>query len=109
MTLQHFRRRGLLLQRFAQFRRALLDLVLQVGIGFLQPRAHVVELVGEPFQFVAGLDRDALGEIAAADPLGAGAQRLDRADHAPGQEHSGQHREDRGRQQHDAPAAAAPA
>ena len=99
--LQHFRCRGLLLQRFAQFRRPLLDLVLQVGIGFLQPRAHVVELVGEAFEFVAGLDRNALGEIAAADALGAGAQGLDRADHAPGQENPGQHREDRRRQQHD--------
>ena len=101
MTCKHFRRRGLLFERFGQLRRALLDLVLQVRIGFLQPRAHVVELVGEPFQLVAGLDVDALGEIAAADALGAGAQGLDRADHAPGQENSGQHREDRRRQQHD--------
>ena len=80
---------------------AALDLVFQVGIGFLQPRAHVVELVGEAFQLVAGLDRDALGEIAAADALGAGAQGLDRADHAPRKENSGEHREDRRRQQHD--------
>ena len=39
---------------------AQLDLFLQVGIGFLQPSRHVVELIGERLQFVAGLDRDAL-------------------------------------------------
>ncbi len=96
--LENFRGRGLLLERLAQFGRAQFDLLLQIRIGFLQPRAHVVELVGE--QFVAGLDRDALGEIAAADTLGAGAQRLDRADHAPGQEHPRQHREDQRSRQH---------
>ncbi len=96
--LQHIGGGGLLLQRLAQFGRPLLDLVLEVGIGFLQSFAHVVELIREPLQLVAGLDRDALGEIAAADPLGAAAQRLDRSDHAARQEHPGQHREDRCRE-----------
>ena len=52
--LEHVSRGRLLLQGFTQFGSALFDLLLQVGIGFLQPRAHVVELVGKPFQFVAG-------------------------------------------------------
>ncbi len=99
--LEHVGGRGLLIERFAQFGRPLLDLVLQVGIGFLKPCAHVVELVGETLEFIAGLDRDALGKIAAADAFGAGAQRLDRADHAPGQEYPREHREDRRRRQHD--------
>ncbi len=99
--LQHLRGRRLLLQGFAQLCGPLLNLVLQVGVGFLQPRAHVVELIGEAFEFVAGFDRNALGEIAAADTLGADAQRLDRPDHAPRQKYPGEHREDRRTQQHD--------
>jgi len=39
------------------------------------------ELVGQAFQLVAGLDRDALFEIAAADLCRALPQRLDRNDH----------------------------
>ena len=99
--LQHFGGRGLVLQRFAQFSGPLFNLVLQIRIGFLQARAHVVELVGEAFQFVAGPNRNALGEIAAADALGSRAQGLDRTDHAAGQEDPRQHREDRRRRQHD--------
>ena len=63
--------------------------VFEVGVGFLQPARHVVELIGKRFQLVAGLDRDALGEIAAADAGGAGAQRLDRDDHSARQEQPG--------------------
>ena len=51
---KHLRGCGLLLQCLAQLGGALFDLLLKVGIGFLQPRAHVVELVGQTFQFVAG-------------------------------------------------------
>ena len=94
--------------RLRQFAGALLDLLFQVGVGFLEPSAHVVELVGEAFQFVAGLDRDALREIAAADPRRAGAQRLDRHHHAARQEHAGQHGEDQRGQQHVEPAGTAP-
>lgn len=61
----------------------------------------MVELVRKTLELVAGLDRDALGEIAAADPLGTDAQRLDRPDHAAREENPGQHREDRGDEQHE--------
>src|SRR4029077_6255838 len=84
---QHFRRRRLLLQGFGKLLRALFDLALEVGVGFLQPAGHVVELVGERFDLVAGLDGDARSEVAAAEPRGAGAQRVDRHHHAPGEEH----------------------
>jgi len=47
--------------------RALVDLLLQAGVGFLQAPRHVVELVGQQFQLVAGLDCDALLEVAGAD------------------------------------------
>ena len=97
--LQHFGRRGLLLEGFAQLGRPLLYLLLQIRIGFLQPRAHVVELVGETFQFIAGLDGNTLLEIAAADARSAGAQSPDRHDHAPRQKHSGEHREDQSAQE----------
>ena len=60
MTFSTSRGRGLLLQRFAQFLSAHLHFLFQIGIGFLQPSGHVIELVGERLQFVAGLDRDAL-------------------------------------------------
>ena len=102
--LRHLAERAQLGDRLRQLAGALLDLVLQVGVGFLEPRAHVVELVGETFELVAGLDRDALGEIAAADPGRARPQRLDRDHHAPRQEHPGQHGEhQRGKQHIDQP------
>src|SRR5882724_441065 len=58
--LKNLRGRRLLLQRLGQFRGPLLDLVLQIGIGFLKPCTHVIELVGETLEFVAGPNRDAL-------------------------------------------------
>ena len=70
---KYFRGRCLLFQGRSQIGRALLDLLLQAGIGFLKLAGHVVELVGEAFDFVAGLDRDALAEIATADTRRAGA------------------------------------
>ena len=56
-------------------------------------------MVGECFQLVAGLDRDALGQIAAADAGGARAQRLDGNDHSARQEQPGKQRERKRRQQ----------
>ena len=53
------------------FARALFDLLLQSGIGFLQSSRHDIELVGERFQFVPGLDANLLGQIASADAFGA--------------------------------------
>ena len=72
--------------------RALLDLVFQVRIGLLQLASHVVELVGQRFDFVATFDADALAEVAATDARRAGSQDLDRHHHAPGQEHTGDKR-----------------
>ena len=83
---QDLRRRRLLLQRLAQLVGANLDLLFQVGIGFLQAAGHVVELIGERFKLVAGLDRDALAKVAAADARRAGAQGLDRHHHFAGEE-----------------------
>src|SRR5262249_18472244 len=60
------------------FMRALLNLLFQVGVRFLQAAGHVIELVGEHLQFVAGLDCDSLAEIAAAEARSAGPQGLDR-------------------------------
>jgi hypothetical protein len=54
---------------------ALFDLPLQVGMGLLQAAGHVVELVGKRLDLVAGLDGDALAEVAAAEARGAGTQR----------------------------------
>ena len=86
---QHVGGRRLLRQQFAQLVRAQVDFLLQVGVGFLQPAGHVVELIGEALDFVAGLDGDALAQVARADARRSGAQRLDRHHHAPHQEHAG--------------------
>ena len=71
MTCRTSRGRRLLRQRLAQFMRPLLDLLLQARVAFLKPPRHVVELVGQRFELVAGLDRDALLEVAGADLRGA--------------------------------------
>ncbi len=55
----------------------------------MQLDGHVVELVGQRFDLVAGLDRDALTEIAAADARRTGTQGLNRHHHPSGQEHAG--------------------
>ena len=87
-----------------QFLRAFFDLALEVGVGFLQPAGHVVELVGERLDLVAGLDGDALAEVSAAEAGGAGAQRVDRHHHTPGEEHAGGKRQ-RERAEKDEPGA----
>src|SRR6476659_4644072 len=83
------------------FARALFDLLLQSGIGFLQSSRHDIELVGERFEFVPGLDADLLGQIASANALGAGTQRLDGSNHAARQKHPGQHRKTERRKQYE--------
>src|SRR6185312_3597081 len=88
-----------LLDRLRQLAGAQLDLFLEIGIGLLEPAAHVVELVGEHFELVARLDRNALGEVAAADAQGAGAQGEDRPDHPAGKEKSGEAGKDESRRQ----------
>src|SRR5215831_1126761 len=47
-----------------------LDLAFEARIGVLQLLGHAVELLGECLKLVAGPDRDALSEIAAADAAG---------------------------------------
>ena len=85
--------------RLGELAGAVLDLALEVGVGFLELAGHVVELVGEPFELVAGLDRDALAQVAPADALGARAQGLDRHHHAARQEDAGEHRQGQAEQQ----------
>ena len=82
--------------------RAVLDLLLELGVGLLELAGHVVELVGERLELVAGLDQDALVELAAADALGALAQRLDRHHHPSRQEHAGERREEQRPEEQDA-------
>ena len=79
---QHLGGRGLLFQRFGQFGGALLDALFKLGVGFLQIARHAVELPGERFEFVAGIDLDAAAEIAGAEAFGARRNRVDRAGHA---------------------------
>ena len=72
---------------------ALFDLAFQTGIGFLQPGGHGIELIAERLKFVAGIDRNALPEIAAANTHGAIAQGANRPDHAAGEQQSGENSE----------------
>src|SRR5512139_3128075 len=95
---RHFELAALLLH----FARALLDLLLQSGIGFLQPSRHVIELVGECLQLVPSLDANSLGQVTSANALGAGTQRLDRSDHAAREKHPGQNGKTERRKQYDA-------
>ena len=77
-------------------------LFLQIGVGLLKLASHLVELVGQRLDFVAGLDADALGEIAGADACRAGAQRLDRHHHPAGEKHAGDESERERAEQHQA-------
>ena len=94
--------RAQLLDRLRQRASAVLDLLLEVRIGLFQLAGHVVELVGEAFELVAGLDRDALAEIAAADARRARLQGLDRHHHPAGQENAGEDRQRQAQQQQQA-------
>ena len=78
-----------------QFLRPRFDLALEAGIGVRKPAGHVVELVGERLELVAGLDRDALRQVAAADPRRTRAQRLDRHRHAARKEKGGEERQEK--------------
>ena len=72
-----------------------LDLLFEVGVGFLQVRRHAVELAGKALQLVAGVDVDAAVELAGADPRGAGLQLADRHGHPAGEKQCGQCRQTR--------------
>ena len=69
---------------------ALLDLALQRRVGALQLGRHVVELLAQRLQLVAGLDRDAVIERPRADARGARRQRLDRNRHSAREKHGRQ-------------------
>ena len=88
--LDHFAERAQFLDRLRQTPRPQRHLALEVRIGFLQAASHLVELIGERFELVAGTDRNALAEIAAADPRRAGREHPDRPDHAPRQQQPGE-------------------
>ena len=76
---QHAADRGLVVQRLAEFGGSLLDLALEPCVGGLELRAHLVELLGQRLQLVAGGDLDALVEVPRADLCGAFLNRTDRA------------------------------
>src|SRR6202012_991130 len=50
---------------------------------------HIVELIGQRLDLVAGLDLDALCQVAAADACRSGAERLNWHHHSPGEKHAG--------------------
>ena len=83
----------MLLKRFSQFARAVVDLFLQIRIRFLQSAGHIVELICECLDLIASLDGDTLRKVAAANARRAGTQRLDRHHHPSGEEHAGHERE----------------
>src|SRR5438067_3577032 len=72
---------------------ALFDLALQRGIRFLQAGGHLVELIAQRLELVAGLDRNALTKIAAADPRSAVVQCANWYHHAARQEQACEQRE----------------
>ena len=82
-----------LVDRARQIARALLDLGLQDRIGLVQLAGHAVELVGEFFQLVLGMHVDTMAEIAGPQPPRPGAQRIDRDQHPPRQQHAGRGRD----------------
>ena len=95
--------RAQLLDRLRELAGAQLDLLLQVGIGFLQPAAMSLNWSASPSSSSPVLIEMRWLEIAAADARGAGAQRLDRHHHAAGEEQPGEKRQHQRRR-----AAAAP-
>ena len=78
--------RRLLLERLGEVPRARLHLLLEVGVGLLQPRRHAVELLGEGLELVARAHLDALAEVARAHALGARLEGADGRDHPPREE-----------------------
>ena len=81
-----------LVDRLCEVAGALFHLGFEDGIGLLELARHAVELVGELFQLVLGVDVDAVTEIAGAEPPRAGAQRRDRNQHPARQQRTGKDR-----------------
>jgi hypothetical protein len=93
---EHIRRRGLLVEGLPEFGGAVFDPLFEFGVGFLQIARHAVEVAGEVFELIAGLDIDLPVELAGADARGASLQFPDRHGHAAGEEQRGQCRQDKG-------------
>src|SRR5215510_9869923 len=74
------------LVRLRELRGALGDAGLERRVGLLEPLGHAVELRAERLELVAGANLDTFAELAGTDPLGACAERPDRAGHAPREE-----------------------
>ena len=91
------------IDRLRQIAGALLDLGFKAGIGFMQLAGHAVELIGEFFQLVLGVDVDAMAEIALAETARAAAQCRDRDQHAAGEHGAGEarHHQPEHDQEHD--------
>ncbi len=85
--------RRLLLQRVREIARPLLDLALQTRVRLLELGGHLVELVGQRLELVAGANVDPVAQVAAADPAGARLQRLYGLDHAAGEDQAHDQRE----------------
>ncbi len=85
---------GGLVERGGERGRALDHLVLEHGTALLQARRHQVELVAELLELVAGVDRDALVELAAPDPQCSFAECPDRRDEPAAQHDAGENRPD---------------
>jgi hypothetical protein len=80
--------------------RALLDFAFECCVRFLKLGSHAVELIAQGFEFVAGGDRNALVEVAAADPHRTGTQCLYRDDHLSGKNCAAENGENECTQQH---------
>ena len=85
-------------QRGGQLPGPLLDLLLEPGIGRLQPGGHPVELVGQGAELVAAGDLDPLIERPGADLRRRDLDRLDRPGEIPREQHA---RRDRHQEEHD--------
>ena len=82
-----------IVERGRELMGTLRNLLFQAGVGFLELAGHIIELIGERFQLVAGVDRDTLREIAGAEPGRALTQLPDRPQHPVGDETAGEQRD----------------
>ena len=89
---QHLGGGGLLVECLREFGSAVFDLLFEVGVGALQVRRHRVEALGQLFELVAGMDRDAMVERPGADPRRTGVELADRPGHAAGEQEAGEGR-----------------
>src|SRR6185369_12746570 len=84
--------------------RAFLDLALERGMVILKLGRHAVKLITQCLKLIAGLDRNALIEIATSDSGRTVSQGPDRDHHSARQEGASQYREaQRGNHQHARP------